>query len=100
MSTTTDLANIIEHSPELRWLDRAACAGLDIEQLDLFFVDAGKSLSPEARALCQACPARRDCLEHAYEREIAGGYFGGLSPSKRRKLTISEALATIEAEAC
>ena len=100
MSTTTDLATIIEQAPEMPWLDRAACASLGVERLDLFFVDAGKSLSPEAKALCAGCEVRRDCLMHAYERDIVGGYFGGLSPTKRRKLTVTEALDLIEGESC
>ena len=98
MSTTTDLALIIEQSPELSWLEHAACASLDVEQLDLFFVGAGKSLSNEAKMLCRGCAARRECITHAYEREIAGGYFGGMSPIKRRKLTLSEALEAIDAD--
>lgn len=98
MSTTSNLAAIIEQTPDLTWLDRAACSALDVEQLDLFFVEAGKSLSPEARALCAGCESRRECLQHAYDREIAGGYFGGLSPTKRRKLSLVEALAVIEAD--
>ncbi len=98
MSTSTDLALIIEQSPELSWLERAACAALDVDRLDLFFVGAGKSLSNEAKALCRGCEARRDCVTHAYEREIAGGYFGGLSPIKRRKLSLTEALDAIEAD--
>ena len=98
MSTTRYLAEIIEQSPDLDWLDRSACAPLDVDLLDLFFVDAGKSLSPEAEQLCRGCEARRDCLEHAYERGIAGGYYGGMSPSKRRRLPLAEALALIEAD--
>lgn len=98
MSTTTDLAQIIEQSPELRWLERAACSSLDVSEVDLFFVGAGKSLSSEAKALCKGCEVRKECLTHAYDREIAGGYFGGVSPIKRRKLSLDDALALIESE--
>lgn len=98
MSTTTDLATIIEQAPEMSWIDRAACSTLGVERLDLFFVDAGKSLSSEALEMCRGCAARRDCLEHAYDRELAGGYFGGLSPTKRRKMTKDEAVAMIESD--
>ncbi|MEM1332921.1 MAG: WhiB family transcriptional regulator [Actinomycetota bacterium] len=98
MSTTSDLAQIIEQSPELTWLDHAACSSLDVEQLDLFFVGAGKSLSAEAKSMCAGCPVRVDCLRHAYDRDITGGYFGGVSPIKRRKLPFVEALQLIESE--
>jgi len=29
---------------------------------------------------------RAECLEYAIDAEIAGGYFGGMSPSKRREV--------------
>ena len=87
MSHSSDLANLIEQSRESPWLRDAACADLGIDQIDLFFVDAGKSLSREALAICEQCPVRVACVTHAYEAEIAGGYFGGISPSKRRKTT-------------
>lgn len=98
MSSTTDLAQIIEQSPELSWLEHAECSSLGVEQLDLFFVGAGKSLSAEAKAMCGRCEVRRDCLQHAYDRDITGGYFGGVSPIKRRKLSFAEALELIESE--
>ncbi|MFK8024396.1 MAG: WhiB family transcriptional regulator [Ilumatobacter sp.] len=94
--STSDLAKIIEESPELPWMDRASCASLGVERIDLFFVSAGKSLSKEAQEMCRGCEARRDCLTHAYDREIAGGYFGGVSPTKRKKLSLSEALELID----
>lgn len=101
MTTSRDLAQIIETAPDLEWLDRAACAPLDVGHLDMFFVSAGKSLSPEARDLCASCPSRRACLIHAYEREIAGGYFAAVSPAKRRSMTLDEALESIgEAPSC
>lgn len=96
--STSDLAKVIEESPDLPWLDRAACGSLGLEQIELFFVGAGKSLSKEAKAMCQGCAVRRDCLDHAYTREITGGYFGGLSPTQRKKLSREDALALIESE--
>lgn len=84
MPRPNDLAAIIEHGDTDDWVSRAACGDLPLDRLDLFFVDAGRSLSKEAAAMCQTCPVRDQCLDHAYEREIAGGYFGGTSPSKRR----------------
>jgi WhiB family redox-sensing transcriptional regulator len=96
MSTSSGLATIIEQAPEMEWLDDAACSTLDVSHIDLFFVSAGKSMSSDALALCEGCPSRRPCLEYAYEREIAGGYYGGISPAKRRSQTLAETLASIE----
>ena len=97
MRTADELATLIERSDDLDWMADAACADLDVERIDLFFVDAGKTLSKEAIAICESCPSRVDCLTHAYDHEIAGGYFGGVSPTQRRKLSLAEALERIGA---
>ena len=47
-------------------------------------------------ALCRKCPVRRACLDHAYQHEIVSGYFGGVSPGRRRVLSHAEAIAEIE----
>ncbi len=86
MSNTNELAALIESSPEYTWLEQAACGDLELDQLEMFFVEAGRTLSREAAAMCERCPVRQDCLDHAASRDIAGGYFGGMSPSKRRRL--------------
>lgn len=78
---------------KLRWLDEAACADLSIND---FFVEAGRGINEQALAVCRECPVRRECLEHAYDREIYGGYFGGVSPGRRRKMKKSEAIKYIE----
>ena len=38
---------------------------------------------------------RRECLDHAYTLQIASGYFGGMSPSRRKLLSHAEALREI-----
>jgi hypothetical protein len=92
-----DLASLIEHSPDYAWVRRAACGTLELAELDRFFVDAGRSLSSDTVKMCEGCRARVDCLDHAYANEIAGGYFGGLSPSKRKSMSHAEARAAIGA---
>ncbi len=59
---------------------------LDVDQIELFFVGAGRTISKETAALCRSCPVRTECLDYAIDAEIAGGYFGGMSPSKRREV--------------
>jgi Transcription factor WhiB len=90
-----DLASLIEHSPDFEWVRHAACGNLELAELDRFFVDAGRSLSSDTVKMCGGCPARLDCLDHAYAHDIAGGYFGGLSPSKRKSLTHEQARALL-----
>lgn len=79
----------------LKWLDDIACAELD---LDDFFVAAGHTISENVLSVCRRCPVRKQCVEHAYRREIDAGYLGGLSPSQRRQLSLPEALRVIEAD--
>lgn len=95
MSDTHELATLIEHAAEMTWLQRAACRDLDLERLDLFFVDAGRTLSSEAAAICGGCEVRVECLSHAYDHEINAGYFGGLSSAKRRALSREQAIDLI-----
>lgn len=95
MNRTADLARLIERSDDLDWLQNAACADLGTEQLDLFFVEAGRTLAKETVAICGGCAARVACLTHAYDNDVTAGYFGGMSPSRRRKLTRTEAIAEI-----
>lgn len=95
MSNTHDLAPLIEAVPDLVWLQRAACSALALDDLSLFFVEAGRTLSKEAAAICGSCDAQVDCLSHAYDNEIEGGYFGGLSSAKRRSLTFEQAVELI-----
>ena len=90
------LSDLIERAPELTWLDAAACGDLELDQLPLFFVEAGRTIASETTALCKRCPVRRECLDHAYEHQIASGYFGGISPGRRRTLSHAEAIALVE----
>lgn len=92
MSNIQSLAELIENADDYSWLRHAACGDLGLDALDQFFVEAGRSLSRETVAMCNACPVRRECLKHAYDQEIAGGYFGGVSPTKRRSLPLEALL--------
>lgn len=95
MTGNSPLSELIERAPELPWLDEAACGNLQLDQLPLFFVEAGRTIAAETKALCRRCPVRRECLDHAYAHQIASGYFGGISPGRRRALTHAEALELI-----
>ena len=70
--------------PNVGWLSDAACGSLPLDQLDLFFVGAGRTIAPDTLAICRACTVRSQCLAHAEQHEITNGYFGGLSPSARQ----------------
>lgn len=89
--TVRALDELITNAPDLTWLDDAACGELPLDELDQFFVEAGRTISARTVALCAGCPVRVQCLDHGYERHAASGYFGGMSPSKRRSISHAEA---------
>ncbi|MEI6495040.1 MAG: WhiB family transcriptional regulator [Actinomycetota bacterium] len=98
MAPGRSLDELIDRTPDLPWLTKAACGDLELDQLDLFFVEAGRTIASSTVALCQKCPVRRECLDHAYRHEIMSGYFGGMSPGRRRVLSHETAVAEIERE--
>jgi WhiB family redox-sensing transcriptional regulator len=99
MSSVRDLGELIGELDEGDWVSSAACRHLPPDQIALFFVGAGRSLSRRARQICGGCPVRTDCLKHAYDNEIHAGYFGGVSPSQRSAMPLDEALAMLRAPA-
>lgn len=85
------------------WMQSAACLQARTPQgdpvtLDDYFVSAGHIIDPAVLDICHACPVRRECLQYAYSRDLTAGYFGGMSPGQRRKLTADEALAVLDSE--
>ncbi|MQA83726.1 MAG: WhiB family transcriptional regulator [Streptosporangiales bacterium] len=69
------------------WVDRAACAGRDPE---LFYPvgTQGPALRQiaAAKAVCERCRVRDDCLGHALDAGEAHGIWGGTTPEERRTL--------------
>ncbi len=89
------LGSFILSSPDMPWLDDAACGDVPLDQLNMFFVEAGRTIKSTTIALCKGCPVRARCLEYAYQHDIVSGYFGGVSPGRRRSVSFEEALAEI-----
>lgn len=81
--------------PDLEWLDRAACQDADPQ---VFFLVEGLRDSSEAMRYCRACPVRRECVTWAYREEIFHGTFGGVSSRARLRMSLREALETIDAD--
>jgi WhiB family transcriptional regulator, redox-sensing transcriptional regulator len=75
-------------SDRFLWLNDTACADLTINH---FFVEAGHAISDDTLNVCRGCPVRQQCLDHAYQMGISGGYFGGMSPGQRRNYSLEQA---------
>ena len=69
------------------WRDRALCQGMDT---NLFFADRGneaKIQNAQAKAICQGCIVRFECLEDALnEPQPWFGVRGGLTAKERRRI--------------
>lgn len=72
------------------WMASAAC--LTVEDPDIFFPGRGASHA-EAKAVCNACPVRLDCLEHALRNGETFGIWGATSDRERRRIRRQRAIA-------
>lgn len=72
---------------QLRWDELAACATVDPEVFFPLADDMRMSVSEIelAKAVCESCPVRGQCLEYAL-RALPYGIAGGLTPVERREV--------------
>lgn len=64
------------------WRNRAACRGLDP---DIFYPPSDED-AWEAKAVCDTCPVRQACLEHALAAREREGVWGGATERERRRI--------------
>ncbi|MDA8288854.1 MAG: WhiB family transcriptional regulator [Actinomycetota bacterium] len=64
------------------WRQRAACRGIDPD----VFYPASDEEAEEAKAVCDVCPVRQLCLEHALNNREREGVWGGLTERERRRI--------------
>ena len=66
------------------WRKRAACRGIDVE---IFFPETDDDADTEAaKAVCEVCPVRQACLEHALAQREREGVWGGTTERERRRI--------------
>lgn len=70
------------HNGDLDWQHLALCAETDP---DAFFPEEGGS-QRIPKEICNSCPVRLQCLEHAIRNNETHGVWGGLSPRDRQKI--------------
>ena len=69
---------------EEKWRNEAACKGMDP---DIFHPEAHDTKAVfTILDICRACPVRVDCLKHAIASGEREGWWGGMSPRKRRTI--------------
>lgn len=64
------------------WRKRAACRGIDPE----VFYPVDDEDAVQAKAICDACPVRQACLEHALAHREREGVWGGATERERRRI--------------
>ena len=67
---------------ERSWADEAACRGLD----PLIFYPATDEEAEDAKAVCDVCPVRDACLEHAIGSREHNGVWGGATERERQRI--------------
>jgi WhiB family redox-sensing transcriptional regulator len=65
------------------WRKRAACRGIDVE---IFFPETEDEDVDAAKAVCETCPVREACLEHALAHREREGIWGGTTERERRRI--------------
>ena len=63
------------------WAARGACRSTDPDAL---FVQGAEQ--NRAKAVCQGCPVRTECLADALDNRVEFGVWGGLTERERRAL--------------
>jgi WhiB family transcriptional regulator, redox-sensing transcriptional regulator len=64
------------------WRQHAACRGLD----PLIFYPATDDEAEDAKDVCDGCPVREACLEHALAVREKEGVWGGATERERRRI--------------
>lgn len=66
------------------WYEEAACATYSAE---VFFPPSEIPLAAnQAKAICEGCPVREECLSFALETAQAEGVWGGMDAGERRRM--------------
>jgi len=65
-----------------QWRSKAACQGLDPD----IFYPLDDEDGDEAKAVCDVCPVREACLEHALGYREKEGVWGGATERERRRI--------------
>jgi WhiB family transcriptional regulator, redox-sensing transcriptional regulator len=66
------------------WRLQAACRGLDPA---IFYPSTEDDVDAEpAKVVCEQCPIRLACLEHALNRREKDGIWGGATEKERRRI--------------
>ena len=102
MNTTeaapVDFVGLIVHVPA--WQRSAACAG---EDAAMFYPDAERSerdYITDAKAVCDRCPVRQQCLDYALGHDEVGVWGGTITSERKAMLRRRARLADTPKKCC
>lgn len=78
-----DTAPVIPRRP--KWMQHGSCAKVGPDD-PLWYPTGGSTATPAIR-VCNDCPVKSECLNHAITHQEAHGVWGGTSPATRLRLT-------------
>jgi len=67
---------------KLSWRHKGACRGLESS----IFYPVSEEEAAHAKVVCEACPVRQLCLEHALSARERDGVWGGATEKERRRI--------------
>lgn len=73
-------------------MTKTPCQQLPISTADLLFFENNNEpyLVEQAKALCDKCPIRQECLDEALDTKALYGIWGGKTPSERKRIRRSK----------
>ncbi|MFF7949086.1 WhiB family transcriptional regulator [Streptomyces griseorubiginosus] len=83
--------SVPDTEPGREWLTEAVCRTRDIDP-ETFFPDNNATRIAQAKAICETCPVRQECLidcmahEGGRSAKSRWGVYAGLTPRQRERL--------------
>lgn len=72
-------------SINFKWQNDAACKDMSLVSYEPFYPNRGRSAEKDTGNICNSCPVKDQCLDHALKYEKYG-YWGGTNARQRIKM--------------
>lgn len=80
---------MIDEFPELKWMVKGNCHGIDIATQDLYDPSELGQLDA-AETWCFDCPVKKECLKFALDNNEIFGTWGGTTEDQRKAIRMSK----------
>jgi len=76
---------IMANSIDLSWQYEASCKNTSLNSYEAYYPTRGRTSEAKIKDLCNACPVKKECLDHALKYEEYG-FWGGVSAKGRKRI--------------